>query len=133
MSWEHRYVADAYPLFRSAIPIAKDYEGFFVLPIDKERRPICKPILVSLGHVHGTATVEFREVFREAFKLDADSIIVAHNHPSGDPTPSKSDLHLTDMLQSAAGLLGIKLLDHLVIGSLDSANGQGFVSLAEMV
>ena len=123
---------DAYPLFRSAIPIAKDYEGFFVLPIDQERRPICMPILVSLGHVRGTATVEFREVFREAFKLNSDAIIVAHNHHSGDPTPSKSDLHLTDMLQSAARLLGIKLLDHLVIGSPDSANGQGFVSIAEM-
>ena len=123
---------DAYPLFRSAIPIAKDYEGFFVLPIDQERRPICMPILVSLGHVHGTATVEFREVFREAFKLNSDAIIVAHNHPTGDPTPSKSDLHLTDKLQSAARLVGIKLLDHLVIGSPDSANGQGFVSIAEM-
>ena len=124
---------DAYPLFRAAIPIAKDYEGFFVLPIDVERRPICKPVLVSLGHLRGTTAVEFREVFREAFKLDADAIVVAHNHPSGDPTPSKSDLHLTDMLQSAAGLLGIKLLDHLVIGSPDSANGQEFVSIAEMV
>ena len=60
---------DAYPLFRAAIPIAKDYEGFFVLPIDKERRPICKPILVSLGHIRGTTAVELREVFREAFKV----------------------------------------------------------------
>ena len=122
---------DAYPLFRAAIPIAKDYEGFFVLPIDKERRPICKPILVSLGHIRGTTAVEFREVFREAFKVDADAIIVAHNHPSGDPTPSKADLQLTATLQSAAQLLGIKFLDHLVLGSADCEDGRAFVSAIE--
>ncbi len=122
---------DAYPLFRAAIAIAKDYEGFFVLPIDKERRPICKPILVSLGHVRGTTAVEFREVFREAFKVDADAIIVAHNHPSGDPTPSKADLQLTAALQSAANLLGIKFLDHLILGSPDCEEGRGFVSVVE--
>ena len=122
---------DAYPLFRAAIPIAKDYEGFFVLPIDKERRPICKPILVSLGHIRGTTAVEFREVFREAFKVDADAIIVAHNHPSGDPTPSKADLQLTTALQSAANLLGIKFLDHLILGSPDCEEGRGYVSVME--
>ena len=122
---------DAYPLFRAAIPIAKDYEGFFVLPIDKERHPICKPILVSLGHIRGTTAVEFREVFREAFKVDADAIIVAHNHPSGDPTPSKADKQLTAALQSAAQLLGIKFLDHLVLGSADCEDGNGYVSVVE--
>ena len=122
---------DAYPLFRAAIPIAKDYEGFFVLPIDVERRPICKPILVSLGHTHGTTAVELGEVFREAFEHNADAIIVAHNHPSGDPKPSKADLHLTATLKSAAQLLGIKFLDHIILGSPESEEGQGFVSLGE--
>ena len=122
---------DAYPLFRAAIPIAKDYEGFFVLPIDIERRPICKPILVSLGHTRGTTAVELGEVFREAFKHNADAIIVAHNHPSGDPTPSKSDLQLTTALQSAANLLGIKFLDHLILGSPDCEEVRGFVSVVE--
>ena len=122
---------DAYPLFRAAIPIAKDYEGFFVLPIDKERFPICNPILVSLGHIRGTTAVEFREVFREAFKVDADAIIVAHNHPSGDPTPSTADLHLTSTFKSAAQLLGIKFLDHLILGSPDCEDGQGFLSIIE--
>jgi len=122
---------DAYPLFRAAIPIAKDYEGFFVLPIDKERRPICKPILVSLGHIRGTTAVELGEVFREAFKVDADAIIVAHNHPSGDPAPSKADLQLTAALQSTANLLGVKFLDHLVLGSADCEDGNGYVSVME--
>ncbi len=122
---------DAYPLFREAIPIARDYEGFFVLPIDAERRPICKPILVSLGHMRGTTAVELGEVFREAFKVNADAIIVAHNHPSGDPTPSKADMQLTATLQSAARLLGIKFLDHLILGSPDCEAGRGFVSVME--
>ena len=122
---------DAYPLFRAAIPIAKDYEGFFVLPIDKDRRPICKPILVSLGHIRGTTAVELGEVFREAFKVDADAIIVAHNHPSGNPTPSKADLQLTIALQSAAQLLGIKFLDHLILGSPDCDVGRGYVAVME--
>ena len=122
---------DAYPLFREAIPIAKDYEGFFVLLLDAERRQICKPILVSLGHMRGTTVVELGEVFREAFKHNADAIIVAHNHPIGDPKPSKADLQITATLQSTANMLGIQFLDHLIIGSPDCEDGRGFVSLAE--
>ena len=122
---------DAYPLFRAAVPLAGAREGFFVLPIDVQRRPICKPILVSLGHLPGTAAIELGEVFREAFKVNADAIIVAHNHPSGDPTPSKADKQLTATLQSAARLLGIKFLDHLFIGSPDCEEGRGFVSVVE--
>lgn len=124
---------DACPLFRAVIPITKDYEGFFVLPIDTKRRPICKPILVSLGYTRGTTAVELGEVFREAFKHGADAIIVAHNHPSGDPKPSKADMHLTSTLQSAAQLLGIKFLDHLILGSPDCEDGRGFVSMAELM
>ena len=122
---------DAYPLFRAAVPLAGAQEGFFVLPIDAERRPICKPVLVSLGHLPGTAAIELGEVFRTAFKVNADAIIVAHNHPSGDPTPSKADMQLTSALQSTARLLGVKFLDHLVLGSADCEDGRGFVSLVE--
>lgn len=122
---------DVYPLFRAAIPIAGEREGFFVLSIDAERRPIGKPVLVSLGHTRGTTAVELGEVFREAFKAQADAIIVAHNHPSGDPTHSKADMQLTSALQSTARLLGIKFLDHLIIGSPDCEDGKGFVSVME--
>ncbi len=122
---------DAYPLFSAAIPIAGEQEGFFVLPIDAERRAIGLPVLVSLGHTHGTTTVDLGEVFRAAFKAQADAIIVAHNHPSGDPTPSKADLQLTSALQSTARLLGIKFLDHLILGSPDCEKGRGFVSIIE--
>ena len=122
---------DAYPLFRAAVPLAGAREGFFVLPIDAQRRPICKPVLVSLGHLPGTAAIELGEVFRTAFKVNADAIIVAHNHLSGDPTPSKADKQLTSVLQSTARLLGIKFLDHLVLGSADCEDGRGYVSIVD--
>jgi len=122
---------DAYPLFRAAVPIAGEQEGFFVLPIDVERHPIGKPVLVSLGHLPGTAAIELGEIFREAFKVNADAIIVAHNHPSGDPTPSKADMQLTSALQSTARLLGVKFLDHLVLGSPDCEDGRGCVSIVD--
>lgn len=122
---------DAYPLFCAAISIAGEQEGFFVLPIDADRRPIGLPVLVSLGHTRGTTTVDLGEVFRAAFKAQADAIIVAHNHPSGDPTPSKADLQLTSAMQCTARLLGIKFLDHLILGSADCEGGRGYVSVME--
>jgi len=66
-----------------------------------------------------------REVFREAIKRSAASIIVAHNHPSGDPTPSQEDIQVTKRLADTGKLIGIEVLDHLIIG-----DGK-FVSLKE--
>src|SRR5699024_3841427 len=66
-----------------------------------------------------------REIFREALKRSAASIICAHNHPSADPTPSQEDIHVTRRLAEAGKIMGIELLDHLVIGN------NSFVSLKE--
>lgn len=66
-----------------------------------------------------------REIYREAVKRSAASIICAHNHPSGDPTPSQEDIHVTRRLVEAGKIMGIELLDHLVIGQ------HTFVSLKE--
>ena len=68
-----------------------------------------------------------------AVKTEADAIIVAHNHPSGDPTPSKADLQLAKALQSAAQLLGVKFLDRLILGSPDCEEGRGYVSVMEWI
>ena len=67
-----------------------------------------------------------REIFREAVKLSSAFIIVAHNHPSGDPTPSPEDIHLTKRLVEAGSIMGIELLDHIIVG-----DGQKYVSLKE--
>ena len=67
----------------------------------------------------GTLTaclVHPREVFSTAVKLRCAGIIGIHNHPSGDPTPSKEDIEITTRLQEAGKILGIRLLDHIVIG-----------------
>ncbi len=63
-----------------------------------------------------TAVVRVGEVFREAIRANCASIIVVHNHPSGDPTPSPEDIRVTEMLVEAGALLDVAVLDHLIIG-----------------
>ena len=57
-----------------------------------------------------------REVFKTAFLANANKIMIFHNHPSGDPTPSKQDMEITKRLKEAGELMGIELLDHIIIG-----------------
>ncbi|MDA1219780.1 MAG: DNA repair protein RadC [Chloroflexi bacterium] len=80
---------------------------------------------IYVGNVN-SSMVRAAEVFRPAIRDNAPSIIVVHNHPSGDPTPSQEDVNITRDLVSAGKLLSIDLLDHVVIGS-----GSRFVSLNE--
>ena len=61
--------------------------------------------------------IEPREVLSEAVKLQAPKIILVHNHPSGDVVPSKSDFNITDRIYEVAEIIGIKLLDHIIIGN----------------
>jgi DNA repair protein RadC len=73
-----------------------------------------------------TALIDPREVFKVALLANAQSIIVGHNHPSGDPEPSPNDLRLTDRLRRAGEVMGIDLLDHIVIGT------NGYVSIRDL-
>lgn len=125
--------ADAASLVRAALPREQREERVFVLPLDRNGRVLAEPILVSVGHEDGTATINPREIFREAFKVGAEEIIVAHNHPSGNPTPSKADYEATARLRDGAALVGLVLLDHVILGADESANGRGFVSMAELM
>ena len=63
-----------------------------------------------------TSIVHPREIFKEALKKSSSSIIICHNHPSGDPTPSKEDINITLRLKECSKIIGIDLLDHLIIG-----------------
>lgn len=123
--------SDAANLIRAELPVEQKEERVFVLPLDANGKVLAKPIVVSTGHEDGTATIDPGTIFREAFKAGAEEIIVAHNHPSGDPTPSKADAVATKRLKDAAKLVGLTFIDHLIIGSPDSANGLGFWSMAE--
>ena len=118
--------------FRAAVSIAGGNEGLFVLPLDAERRALAAPILVSLGEPT-TTIVDPGEVFSAALGVGAKAIIVAHNHPSGNPKPSRDDVEMTRKLMAGAELLGVRLLDHLIIGSPECEDGRGFVSIMERI
>ena len=70
---------------------------------------------LSLGTVN-TTLVSPREVFVEALRRNAVAVILLHNHPSGDPTPSKQDILITRRVTEAGRLIGVELLDHIIIG-----------------
>ena len=125
--------ADAAAMIRAALPKEQKEERVFVLPLDAHGKVLANPILVSVGHADGTAAIDAGAIFREALKAGAEEIIVAHNHPSGDPTPSKADYDTTAKLKAGANLVGLELLDHLIIGAPESENGLGFVSMAELM
>ena len=123
-----RTSADAARIFRSALTGRGEQENFFVLPVDSRFAPACDPICITRGTLSSTP-VHPREVFREAIRWGAHAIVVAHNHPSGDTTPSREDIALTTRLLEVSKLVAIPLVDHLVLGS--SQTGRGFLSLRE--
>src|SRR5262249_11907708 len=92
----------------------EDREHFVVLLLNSKNRLIGINT-VSIGSLT-SSLAHPREVFKPAILANAAAIIVAHNHPSGEPTPSQEDVEITKRLHAAAELLGIRLLDHIVLG-----------------
>ncbi len=90
-----------------------DREVFVVLHLDTRNRVVAHET-TSIGS-QNASLVHPREVFKAAILKGATSIILAHNHPSGDPAPSKEDIDLTHRLAEAGGLMGIQVLDHVVV------------------
>ena len=88
-----------------------------------------KNIIIGIKDVFkgslNTSIVHPREIFNEAINKNSASIIICHNHPSGDPTPSKEDINITIRIKECGNILGIELLDHIIIGN------NKFVSLKE--
>jgi DNA repair protein RadC len=91
-----------------------DREHFWALALNTKNQ-LLKIIEVSIGSLNASI-VHPRELFKDAVKVSAASIVVVHNHPSGDPTPSAADIQLTRRLVKAGDVLGIEVLDHVVIG-----------------
>lgn len=100
-----------------------EQEHFRVLYLDTRNRLLGSET-VYVGSLNASH-IRVAEVFRDAIKRSCAAIIVAHNHPSGDPSPSPEDVEVTRQLIAAGNLLNIELLDHLIIGQ------QRFVSLRE--
>ncbi|EAA0223598.1 DNA repair protein RadC [Listeria monocytogenes] len=91
-----------------------DREHFVVVCLDSKNQPIA----LNTCHIGSlnSSIVHPREVFKTAILSNAASIMVGHNHPSGNPEPSEADIRVTRRLEEAGELMGIRLLDHLIIG-----------------
>ena len=101
-------------------------EYFFAIHLDGKNR-ICCVDEVSVGSLN-QSVVHPREVFKTALLSSAASIILVHNHPTGDSTPSREDISITSRLKEAGEIIGVKLLDHIIIGdSYLSFAGQGLL------
>lgn len=92
----------------------KKQEYFYALYLDN-KKTIIKEKLLFIGTIN-YSLVHPREVFKEAFILSASSIILVHNHPTGNVIPSETDIKTTDNLKEIGELMGIKIIDHIIIG-----------------
>ncbi|MFA9403038.1 MAG: DNA repair protein RadC [Anaerolineales bacterium] len=92
-----------------------EQEVFILLLLDSRNRLIGEPIEVYRGTLNSTH-IRISEVLRPAIRLSAAGILIAHNHPSGDPTPSPEDIAITRSIEAASNMLDIECLDHLIIG-----------------
>jgi DNA repair protein RadC len=98
-------------------------EVVYLIMMDAKSR-ILKDMIISTGTVSSTL-LSPREIFLNALKYEAVNIILLHNHPSGDPTPSREDINTTSRMKEAGNLMGIRLMDHIIIGD------NRYISLAE--
>lgn len=113
--------AQIYELFIDLRLEAK--ELFIVLHLDGKNRIVCFEI-VSVGSLN-QAIVHPREVFKSALLSSAAALLLVHNHPTGDPSPSQEDMVITKRLVEVGELIGIRVLDHIIVGD------GGFVSFVE--
>jgi DNA repair protein RadC len=109
---------------------AYDVENFQVVLLNTRRRLI-RVETISQGTLD-TILVHPREVFKSAIAANAAAVVLAHNHPSGDPTPSEADIKVTRDLIRAGQLLKIEVLDHVIIGRATQERPRDFVSLREL-
>lgn len=89
-------------------------EILMLVMLDSKSRRI-KDMVISSGTVN-SSVVSSRDIFLQSLKYGAVNIILLHNHPSGDPTPSNEDYYVTEKIKEAGALIGISLLDHIIIG-----------------
>jgi len=106
------------------------HEIFWVLLLDTKNRLIGEPRKISEGTLN-SSLVHPRELFKQALQFSSAAMILAHNHPSGDPTPSAEDIKVTKQLIGAGEVMGIKVLDHIIIGHRRHTADADFISLRE--
>lgn len=106
---------DIYEVLTKVCRIQCNAEEVFILITLNTKNIVTGYFEVHRGTIN-TSLVHPREVFKRALLNNASDIMVAHNHPSGDPNPSKEDIQITERLKEAGNLLGINLLDHIIVG-----------------
>lgn len=111
--YKSKELADPEKVYRLIKGKLKDYhrEHFYIIALNSRNHSIAE---VSVGSLNASV-VHPREVFAEAIKSKAASVIFAHNHPSGDPEPSEDDLVLTKKLVESGKILGIEVFDHIIV------------------
>jgi len=118
----YRSSADAFSHFHERLC---DYrkEVFYALLLDSKNRLI-REVQISEGSLNASI-VHPREVFAPVLRESASAVLFVHNHPSGDPDPSREDLEITERLRKVGELMGVRVLDHIIVGNGD------YVSLAD--
>jgi len=91
-----------------------DKEHFMIIMLNTKHRVIAKKV-ISIGHLQASL-VHPREMFKEAIRRSSAAVILVHNHPSGDLTPSRDDIATTERLREVGDMLGIDVLDHIIVG-----------------
>ena len=120
--------AEAYKVIEP-FAAGQNQENFWVLLLNTKNKLIREPVEVSQGLIDSTP-VHPREIFTEAIRYRAKSIILAHNHPSGDPSPSSQDIKITRRMIDAARLLDIPVRDHIIAGR-PYCDPPAFISMRE--
>ena len=121
--YKSKELTDPEKVYRLIKSKLKDYhkEHFYIIALNSRNHSIAE---VSVGSLNASV-VHPREVFAEAIKNKAASVVFAHNHPSGDPEPSEDDLEITKRLVESGKILGIEVIDHIIITK------KGFISFKE--
>ncbi len=105
-------------------------EVFWVLLLDTKHRLKRPPLEITKGTLNASLAHP-REVFKEAIRSSCASLVLAHNHPSGDPTPSSEDVRITRQLVEAGRIVDIQVLDHIILGRNRADERLDYVSLRE--
>lgn len=111
----NKKLSEAEEVYNTFKYLSKEKQELFIsISLDTKNR-IINAHISSIGTLNNT-TIHPRDIFREAIRNNANSIIVIHNHPSGDCSPSKEDIEVTEKLIEVGKLVDIKILDHVIIG-----------------
>src|SRR3989338_9769475 len=115
-SLTHKRISHPQEVFEYMSPKVShlDKEHLYLLHLDSKNN-IVKEELISIGTLN-SSLIHPREVFKSAIRESANAVILVHNHPSGDPTPSDEDRQVTERIVEAGELLKIKVLDHVIVG-----------------